>query len=946
MLSACRSDHLKMHLKTHVSTLSADADKHQHVIGDVACRQCSPGGSTRCISQVFSCGQCFQSFLEVSEMDSHVCVQRTSPERVISGCSKTEELSDSSNADRKLSDKEEDGILAGARCCPFCTMCFHDVEHFYAHLASHELDEKVSIKLDRDGHKDVAVVDSRVYNKGSPHSDGPSQTCVFCKLDFDQADLLKTHMQLMHTGKSDHLFSCQFCELAFSSMHWLSEHVSDCHRDLVVTHGSVTQRSSLSPCCHLTGTPGSNSSAANVVFCSQCSVGFPDIYALGQHIQHVHGFSTSSSRETSPPVQKKRLGSQASSASKESLTFHPYKDAKKKKNPTGGQQSCVELSYVCDYCNAVFASASSYQTHLKFHDRETSVASGSAPTPYMCNECDATFTQEDELKSHTFTHYLVVATEYGCTSCLKLFTKPDELQKHLMDIHAHHLYRCSLCKEVFDSKVNIQVHFAIKHSNECKLFRCARCRSVFRSEMEWHLHVKVHHLGISDPYRCYLCKDSFSVEAELEAHIAASHKKQFVCPICDDEAFHVEYLLDKHMQQKHSVDASSPKSPQFLKVTSGVSSAVSVSRESPTAETLRLMTSGRRSVPELMSPKMSQLYKCEICDLKFAEEMALQCHHMNSHNITCDKDLGVALKPETPPLKTPNHSHENHHMMGRSWSSAAGSNDRASHQCVRCNKTLKTRMELDKHMKMHHHVQQQQPQQHHATGNSSHKCNICDEIFASANILAAHKLTHCKVAQGNVCVVCRVAITCEDQFYSHTQQHSVHTANMQCVVCRQTLVSMLELQMHGKHHFQTSAVTPPAQLYTCCLCLKTFDTKENLISKLNSSGVEYHICKPCFHGETPTTLTLPAMTPQTEHGRCVTCGVKFETDAQLKAHMTQHQKTYQCIKCQQTFASEYDIQIHVATHVMHEGNTTSFLFYGSLSLRRRGDKKFSNSIVI
>ena len=45
------------------------------------------------------------------------------------------------------------------------------------------------------------------------------------------------------------------------------------------------------------------------------------------------------------------------------------------------------------------------------------------------------------------------------TKLLKLLGKPDELQKHLMDIHAHHLYRCSLCKEIFDSKVNIQVHF-------------------------------------------------------------------------------------------------------------------------------------------------------------------------------------------------------------------------------------------------------------------------------------------------------------------------------------------------------------------------------------------------------------------------------------------------------------------------------------------------------
>ena len=904
-----------MHLKTHVISSSADADTCQHSDGGTPSRQCSPGGSTsgaRRGSQVFSCGQCFQSFREVSEMDSHMCVQRTSPEGVVSDKT-TAGQEPPDNGNRTLGGKEVGEMLAGPRCCPLCSLCFHDVEQFYAHLSTHELDEKVSAQMDRDGHKDSTVVDGGSYEKGSP-SGHPSQMCPFCKLDFDQTDLLEAHVQLMHAGKSEHLFSCQFCELAFASMHWLSEHVAECHRDVIVMHGVVTQRPSLSPDCL---PPTSNSAAANIVFCSQCTVGFPDIYALGQHIQHVHGFGTSSPRDSSPPTLKKRLTtSRGSSVTKEATTYHPYKDVKKKQSVTV-QQSSVELSYMCDYCNAVFTNVASYQTHLKYHEREKSVTSGSAPTPYVCHECDATFAQEDELKSHTFTHYLVVATEYGCTSCLKLFTKPDELQKHLMDIHAHHLYRCSLCKEVFDSKVNIQVHFAIKHSNECKLFRCARCRSVFRSEMEWQLHVKVHHLGISDPYRCFLCKDSFSVEAELETHLAASHKKQFACPICEDETFHVEYLLDKHMQHKHSVDVSSPSSPQFLKVTSA-SSAVSVSRESSTPETLKLLTSGRRSVTELISPKTSQLYKCEICDLRFAEEMALQRHHVNSHNIVCDKDLGISLKLETPPLLKPsNHVQDKHHATGRSW---PNSNDRSTHQCVRCSKSLKTRGELEKHMKTHHHHVQQQPQQHHATAGASHKCNICDDLFASANILAAHKLTHCKVAQGNVCVVCKVSITCEDQFYSHTQQHSIHAANMQCVVCRQTLVSMLELQMHGKHHFQTSAITPPTQLYTCCLCLKTFDTKENLVSKLNSSGSEYHICKPCFHGETPSTLTL---TSPTEHGRCVTCGVKFETDAQLKAHMVQHQKTYQCIKCQQTFASEYDIQIHVATHVMHEGNGSS-----------------------
>ena len=143
----------------------------------------------------------------------------------------------------------------------------------------------------------------------------------------------------------------------------------------------------------------------------------------------------------------------------------------------------------------------------------------------------------------------------------------------------------------------------------------------------------------------------------------------------------------------------------------------------------------------------------------------------------------------------------------------------------------------------------------------------------------------------------------EEQFYAHAQQHGFQGTNMQCIVCRQTLASMLELQMHGKHHFQS-----PALFYTCCVCLGMFDTKENLISKLNTSGRTYYVCKPCYHGEMAS-----------EH-RCSTCSVKFETASALETHMASHKKTYQCIKCQQSFASEYEIQVHVATHVMQEGN--------------------------
>ena len=112
---------------------------------------------------------------------------------------------------------------------------------------------------------------------------------------------------------------------------------------------------------------------------------------------------------------------------------------------------------------------------------------------------------------------------------------------------------------------------------------------------------------------------------------------------------------------------------------------------------------------------------------------------------------------------------------------------------------------------------------------SNLKCNICDEVFPNSTVLAEHKLQHCKVLKGNVCVVCKVALKDEAQFFSHVQQHcgaaAAHfaanatngvsgaaaeaaaasnnpAAAMQCIVCRQTLTSMIELQLHARHHFQ------------------------------------------------------------------------------------------------------------------------------------------------
>lgn len=92
--------------------------------------------------------------------------------------------------------------------------------------------------------------------------------------------------------------------------------------------------------------------------------------------------------------------------------------------------------------------------------------------------------------------------------------------------------------------------------------------------------------------------------------------------------------------------------------------------------------------------------------------------------------------------------------------------------CMFCSQTFKSSIEYNKHMKIHVN-----------SGNLT--CSICDETFTSASVLAEHKLTHCKIQQGNTCVVCRVTLNNQEQFYLHAQEHGFEGSLLQCVVCRQ-----------------------------------------------------------------------------------------------------------------------------------------------------------------
>ncbi|CAI9715083.1 finger 423-like [Octopus vulgaris] len=692
--------------------------------------------------------------------------------------------------------------------------------------------------------------------------------CPYCLQDnFESLELLEIHMQCVHSVKATEVYTCNYCNAPYPNLYALHDHMKVVHQNLTcmdikypcsLCSRHFTSIDALAE--HKKHTHSQASSSNHSLYCAECALLFQNPMEFQEHIQRSHNCLQDTPRPK-PPKSKKVSNDTKKDIKR--MNSHSIFNNTKNSSPAPNERM-VEEKMVCDQCNATFLDIKNFQTHLKIH-------LDSVLTQYICPQCQKQFTTEDQLESHLSLHYLCLSTEYGCTSCMKTFSKPDELQKHLMDIHAHHLYRCSLCKEIFDSKVNIQVHFAIKHSNECKIYKCTKCNSVFISEVDWQLHVRSAHLQMPKPHKCLFCKEGFTTEVELQCHLTI-HGKPFKCPMCS-EAFHVEYLLDKHLQNEHDPDKNSKRlgnSQSDIKVEKDIGSS-SLLNSCGTIDVSNSVTSGS-GIWKSTDP----LHTCNICDMKFSNLSSLQLHKKQDHRVA------LANNHTSQVMTTVESSVITSKVIG-------SSNDKVALSCTYCSQSFKSRTELERHMKIH-------------LNSSSQKCNICDEVFPSPNTLAEHKLQHCKIPQGNICVGCKIPLKSEDQFYIHSQEHGFQGAIMQCVICRQTLASMMELQMHGKHHFQTKP-----NFFTCCVCLRGFDSKENLISKLNSSGRTYFVCKPCYHGETSDF-------------HCNECGARFPTNEQLESHVTKHRRTYQCIKCQQSFSTEYEIQLHVATHVLQEGN--------------------------
>lgn len=374
-------------------------------------------------------------------------------------------------------------------------------------------------------------------------------SCIYCtKSDFTNADQLNTHVQIMHARietptsipSPTLTLTCEFCTMKCPSVHTLLHHLKTSHLDRISSPSSYLEHINKIP--YEACTPSKR-------------LNYDPPHSIKTEVKSPE--KTFDKSESPITVDIKQENEQDSPTDLSQPKIKRGKEIMNHNNnnnidpPSMSSPTSSSGTLLCNQCNAALPDFESFRKHLKTH-LDTGVGN------HYCQHCGMTFTDQQVYEKHVFSHFLMTSTEFTCSkSCGKTFTQQDDYQKHLHDSHIQSLFRCEICAEIFETKVSIQVHLAVAHSNEVKLSRCSACMEVFRNERDFRQHVRMRHI-VSGAVQCIFCRTICSSELDMHFHLAA-HARQFQCPICP-ESFHVEFLLDRHLQIYHAKDGYHEKS--------------------------------------------------------------------------------------------------------------------------------------------------------------------------------------------------------------------------------------------------------------------------------------------------------------------------------------------------------------------------------------------------
>lgn len=144
--------------------------------------------------------------------------------------------------------------------------------------------------------------------------------------------------------------------------------------------------------------------------------------------------------------------------------------------------------------------------------------------------------------------FIIKKDSFQCAECLKTFVAFPSLNIHMNRHFQNHI--CETCGAAFIHDSNLKEHL---HRHENKKYRCVECKTEFESLYKKQMHDASLHKKGNGNRQCPHCAEKFQCHYNRLLHLIKNHgykKPEFKCQSCD-RVFLRQYLLNSHVRKFH-----------------------------------------------------------------------------------------------------------------------------------------------------------------------------------------------------------------------------------------------------------------------------------------------------------------------------------------------------------------------------------------------------------
>ncbi|GMT07626.1 hypothetical protein PENTCL1PPCAC_29800, partial [Pristionchus entomophagus] len=286
--------------------------------------------------------------------------------------------------------------------------------------------------------------------------------------------------------------------------------------------------------------------------------------------------------------------------------------------------------------------------------------------------------------------------ENECEICGKTMKYKSSL-KHHMRLHernekARRPFPCNICGQRFSQPGNLKIHQRTHLEDEKakQLFKCKICGKGVNTNQSLQYHMRSHHDKAERNFECEDCGKRFGQSSHLSTHrkthfFDEADRRPYKCDLCEKRFTQTSHLTS------HKLSHLGEDDPKLEEIKQRNKCKI-CGDELKNPRNLRIHMRSHSDDEKTRRP-----FKCDVCGVRCTQASSLKVHKK------------IHLKDDDP-LK--------------------------GHECDICGKVIRGALtNLRKHQKTHAKDKVQ-------SVRKRFKCDLCAKVFATAQSLTRHKLTH------------------------------------------------------------------------------------------------------------------------------------------------------------------------------------------------------------